>query len=381
MSPWVRWRCSAPPTSRWPSAWPAAIPPRLWPPAARWWSRPTPLTPAPPSWWAVPCRRRGPVPTARRVFSLLFGAGNEIGSGAGRRPTHPGGGLHRLPGRRHCADGHRPGAAPADPGLRRDELHQSRCSCCPRRSHRAVKAIAEGFVASLNMGAGQFCTNPGLVIGVKGAELDAFVDAAGNAVKGERRPDHAHPGHPRRLPAGRRPARRSGKAREVARGPAGEGPHHACQAGLFVAEASDFLADEALQAEVFGAASLVIECADLDERSRPWPNSSRASSPPPCRWTTATSRPPAAAADARAQGGAGAGQRLAHRGRGVSRHGPRRPLPGHLGRPHHLGGQRRHPALPAPGVLPEPAAGASGCCPRRSMASDGNPLGLFFLHR
>ncbi len=30
------------------------------------------------------------------------------------------------------------------------------------------KAIAEGFVGSLNMGAGQFCTNPGLVIAVQG---------------------------------------------------------------------------------------------------------------------------------------------------------------------------------------------------------------------
>src|SRR5204863_7077067 len=35
--------------------------------------------------------------------------------------------------------------------------------------------IAKGFVASLTMGAGQFCTNPGLLLGAEGATLDGFV--------------------------------------------------------------------------------------------------------------------------------------------------------------------------------------------------------------
>ena len=35
-------------------------------------------------------------------------------------------------------------------------------------------AIAKGFVASLTLGAGQFCTNPGVVVGVDGAPLGAF---------------------------------------------------------------------------------------------------------------------------------------------------------------------------------------------------------------
>ncbi|MBY6031543.1 aldehyde dehydrogenase (NADP(+)), partial [Halomonas sp. DP8Y7-1] len=56
----------------------------------------------------------------------------------------------------------------------------------------------------------------------------------------------------------------SQSAREVARGPAGDGPNQ-CQAGLFVADAQDFLKDDALQAEVFGSTSLVVQCADLDE--------------------------------------------------------------------------------------------------------------------
>src|SRR5699024_10601353 len=57
------------------------------------------------------------------------------------------------------------------------------------------------------------------------------------------------------------------QVKEVARGQAGEGPYQ-CQAGLYVVSAVDFLADEVLQAEVFGAAALLIECADLAEMRR-----------------------------------------------------------------------------------------------------------------
>src|SRR5690606_11670221 len=43
--------------------------------------------------------------------------------------------------------------------------------------------LAGAFVDSLTMGVGQFCTNPGLVIGLAGAQLDAFRDAAAAALQ------------------------------------------------------------------------------------------------------------------------------------------------------------------------------------------------------
>ena len=127
--------------------------------------------------------------------------------------------------------------------------------------------LGETFVASLNMGAGQFCTNPGLVIGVKGEDLDAFVAAAGEAVKGAAPQTMLTPGIHEAYNQGVDGLIASSKAREVARGPATEGLN-ACQAGLFVASAEDFLKEEALQAEVFGATSLVVECVDQEEVKR-----------------------------------------------------------------------------------------------------------------
>lgn len=39
-----------------------------------------------------------------------------------------------------------------------------------------AEAIASGWAGSLTMGAGQFCTNPGVVIAIDGADTDAFVE-------------------------------------------------------------------------------------------------------------------------------------------------------------------------------------------------------------
>src|SRR3546814_6688372 len=43
-------------------------------------------------------------------------------------------------------------------------------------------ALGEAYAASLTMGAGQFCTNPGLVIALEGSDLNAFVGAAAAAL-------------------------------------------------------------------------------------------------------------------------------------------------------------------------------------------------------
>ncbi len=128
--------------------------------------------------------------------------------------------------------------------------------------------IAEGFVASLNMGAGQFCTNPGLVIALEGKSLDAFLDAAGEAVKESPAQTMLTPGTHEAYQEGVGYYAGHAGVHEVARGQEGSGTNQ-CQAGLFATTASDFLADEALQRqEVFGACSLVVACASSDELQR-----------------------------------------------------------------------------------------------------------------
>jgi NADP-dependent aldehyde dehydrogenase len=125
-------------------------------------------------------------------------------------------------------------------------------------------ALAQGFVDSLTLGVGQFCTNPGLVIGLAGAQLDTFRDAAAAALPGK--------GAGTMLSAGIHKAyldgvqHRSGieGVQLVARGGAG-GASCAAQAALYHCDAATFLANPALEDEIFGPASLLIACRDQAE--------------------------------------------------------------------------------------------------------------------
>lgn len=197
------------------------------------------------------------------VFSLIFGSGREVGTALVTDPRIKAAGF----------TGSRSG------GLALWKAAQSRPEPIPFYAEMssinpvfplpaALKARGEemgkAFVASLNMGAGQFCTNPGLVIAIKGPELDAFIEAAGAAVKESGAQTMLTPGIFDAYEKGVGALSSSGKAREVARGQKGEGPN-ACQAGLFVTGAQDFLENETLQEEVFGSTSLVVECADAAE--------------------------------------------------------------------------------------------------------------------
>ena len=52
----------------------------------------------------------------------------------------------------------------------------------PHRLAEAGPALAQAFVGSLILGAGQFCTNPGLVLALDGADLNGFIAAANVAL-------------------------------------------------------------------------------------------------------------------------------------------------------------------------------------------------------
>ncbi|SEQ85795.1 NADP-dependent aldehyde dehydrogenase [Faunimonas pinastri] len=123
--------------------------------------------------------------------------------------------------------------------------------------------IGKAFIASLTLGSGQFCTNPGLVLAVEGKGLDAFVDAAASALQEAPAGTMLTPGIHAAYSEGVEALSKHARVKTLARGLTG-GPYQG-QAGLFSTTASDFLKDPALQAEVFGATGLVVRCADETE--------------------------------------------------------------------------------------------------------------------
>jgi len=124
-----------------------------------------------------------------------------------------------------------------------------------------AEALGAAYAASLSMGVGQFCTNPGLVLALDCPALDRFVAAAAEAVSATSPATMLTPGIHAAYEEGVERLLGNAGATLVARGAAASGCYQG-QAALFLASADDFLADEAMSQEVFGASSVLVRCAD-----------------------------------------------------------------------------------------------------------------------
>lgn len=132
----------------------------------------------------------------------------------------------------------------------------------PQALAARAEEIGKGFAASLVLGVGQFCTNPGLVLAIDGPGLDTFCDAASRALLDTQAATMLTQGI----------AQSYRKGVELLRG------HHAVTtlacldqvegkgaAALFRTSAEHFLAHHELHGEVFGPSSVVVACRDLAE--------------------------------------------------------------------------------------------------------------------
>lgn len=133
----------------------------------------------------------------------------------------------------------------------------------------ALKARAESlgsaFVASLTLGAGQFCTNPGLVIAMDGPDLDRFLAAAAEAMAAAAAQVMLTPGVRAAYENGVAALDENVSARRIARGQEGR---MRGQAALFEVSADAFVSDPTLSKEVFGASAIVVRCKDREAMIR-----------------------------------------------------------------------------------------------------------------
>jgi alpha-ketoglutaric semialdehyde dehydrogenase len=122
-------------------------------------------------------------------------------------------------------------------------------------------AIAKSFVASLNLGAGQFCTNPGLLLALEGPHLDPFLAAVTAEVRGSAAATMLAPHIHRAYEAGLTRLCGLPGVTVAARGERGQG--WMSQTAFLIAHAETVLADKRLQEEVFGPTSLLVRCRDV----------------------------------------------------------------------------------------------------------------------
>lgn len=122
--------------------------------------------------------------------------------------------------------------------------------------------IAQGWIASLTMGAGQFCTNPGIAVVIEGPDGQGFIDAAKDAL--------ARIGPQTMLTDGIAQAYRAGRDRIAASQGVRAVLTSMCDQRnatpyLFEVSGDEWLANHALGEEVFGPLGLVVRLRDLDQ--------------------------------------------------------------------------------------------------------------------
>ncbi len=125
--------------------------------------------------------------------------------------------------------------------------------------------VAEGLFRSVLMGVGQFCTSPGLVFGLRDESLQAFRDKLieffEQATPGTMLNPAIAGGYEERL-------RTVEKIRGVAAHVAAQKPnrkHTEGQPGVLLTEVETWLSNKELHEEIFGPATILIECGSSDQ--------------------------------------------------------------------------------------------------------------------
>lgn len=192
------------------------------------------------------------------VFSLLHGRSNELGAALVKHPLAKAVGFTgSLRGGRALFNA---AAARPEPIPVYAEMGSTNpVFLLPGALAERGAKIAEGLRQSVTMGVGQFCTNPGLIIGLENPATHAFVEQFAALMKG------AVPGT--MLYAGLRDSYDEGVKRfsavpgvRVAARSSTPPESQKTQAAptLFAADAKTYLATAAIREELFGPASLVV---------------------------------------------------------------------------------------------------------------------------
>ncbi|HMU72573.1 MAG TPA: aldehyde dehydrogenase family protein, partial [Ferruginibacter sp.] len=134
----------------------------------------------------------------------------------------------------------------------------------PEKLKTSASDIATMYAGSITLGVGQFCTNPGLIIGTEGEALQAFIHDLGKAIQQIAPAPMLHQGIVEAYKKNKGNALLQDDVHLVAES---ESPVHANEGLPTIATASGqaFLNNPVLHQEVFGPYSIVVRCKDMNE--------------------------------------------------------------------------------------------------------------------
>lgn len=134
----------------------------------------------------------------------------------------------------------------------------------PDKLKQSAAEIAGQFINSVTLGVGQFCTNPGVIVGLAGSDLDTFQSTLKQVAASTPAAPMLHPGIAKNFEKTKANALEQRGVEVLAKTEAEQAENHG---GLVLAtvSADEFISNPALHEEVFGPYSLLVVCRDAEE--------------------------------------------------------------------------------------------------------------------
>lgn len=134
----------------------------------------------------------------------------------------------------------------------------------PEKLQQSPAEMAKMYAGSITLGVGQFCTNPGLIIGVEGAELQTFITTLGQEITQMVPGTMLHPGIAKAYTDKKAAALSQDEVATIAQSSTAPRENQGVPV-IASATGQAFLNNRVLHQEVFGPYSLVIRCKDMTE--------------------------------------------------------------------------------------------------------------------
>ena len=198
------------------------------------------------------------------IFSLLHGSGREVGTAMVTHPaTKAVGFTGSTAGGRALFDAAAGRSEPIPVYAEMGSINP--VFVLPGALKERSAQIAQGLAGSVTLGVGQFCTNPGLVLGLAGPGLDAFVRQTAKAVAATPPGTMLNPGIREAYEAGVQRIAASRGVTTAGVSGAADASRNQAESAVLATDADTFLGNPELGEEMFGPATLVVSSTSVDQ--------------------------------------------------------------------------------------------------------------------
>ncbi|HET9824496.1 MAG TPA: aldehyde dehydrogenase (NADP(+)) [Chitinophagaceae bacterium] len=197
------------------------------------------------------------------IFAHLHGAGNEVGEALVRHPLIKAVGFTgSFLGGRQLFDWASQRKEPIPVFAEMSSINP--VFLLPEKLKKSAFEVAQQYAGSITLGVGQFCTNPGLIIGIDNEDLQTFIQVLGEEIKKVAPGEMLHTGIFKNYVERRGNALAQEDVQTVAASEV-EPIFNQATPTLASATAKAFINNPILHQEVFGPYSIVIRCKDMEE--------------------------------------------------------------------------------------------------------------------